>query len=282
MKSPYTFRHVLLGMGLLASSPLFPQSATFTFIDPSFGDPSEPFGIIGDVVEGQVTIDLSTGQYTIIWVASEYMDFYNPAEYVLNLYNTRTSELVTLSHLDESDLVKSSMSFSGGVTLLSTWENNDLIVTAGTTSTGVNFTSGIFSTDPFFNWLGGDFDKVDYGGLLVVEGVDREPAPLPPSEPEPDSDGDGIPDTIDPFDFSDLSPTVALLGIDTGIPNGTTDEPGATLADIIADLEQEAAANARNNGQYTQQLVKDFKLLEEDGWLTAKQRAQLIRIIARN
>jgi hypothetical protein len=87
-----------------------------------------------------------------------------------------------------------------------------------------------------------------------------------------DSDGDGVPDTEDDYPNSDLSPTVVIDGVDTGVPN-LLFENGATIADWINEL----AAEAVNHGHFVSNVAKLANALRKDGTLTNKESAALKR-----
>ena len=66
-----------------------------------------------------------------------------------------------------------------------------------------------------------------------------------------DSDNDGVPDADDAFPFSDVSPTAAIGGCDSGVANQVLPD-GATFNDLISA----AAANAKNHGSFVATVAK--------------------------
>lgn len=71
-----------------------------------------------------------------------------------------------------------------------------------------------------------------------------------------DSDGDGFSDDIDYCINSDLSPTVVVGGIDTGVDN-TLDDTGCTIADQTAGPEGSEPLSGGELNQVTNDLKKD-------------------------
>ena len=286
-----------MAFSLLAIPVMQARSIELDFFDLTPGEGDISFGWVGDLVRVSVIIDLGTGEYSSHWYSGDlYPYFFEPIDYVLLLGNTRTGEVVDLSHSITSWTIFGTRDFYGREIALTGWQDGDAIVTYGSGEAFAEpFVSGIFSTDPTIT-SADTYDLLEQAGIVEapvgdISPVDPGPDEDLPEEPsdneddEPlDSDGDGIPDEFDLADNSDLGTTVTLLGQDTGITNNlgdlVVDENGMTLADIIRACEEEAAAGARNDGQYVQQLVKDFKLLEEAGWITSRERALLVKIVA--
>jgi hypothetical protein len=264
----------LVAMGVLGLPAIQAQSIQFTFTDGSVPEGDAASVFVGDIIGGQVDIDTTSGNYTVTWVANPDMVFMGPLQFILNLGNAGLGDVVSLSQDYEGYDLMETYSYSGNEPALMDWMPGDIIVTSGTVEEyGVAFDSGIFSLFPDVGSLLGT-DLLNHAGVLEGD------SPPPPSDPPVDSDGDGILDEEDPFPNSDLGPTVILLGEDSGVPNvfiGT----GTTLADAVQSMEQAAAAEAKNHGDYVQTLAKAMKLLERDGWIDGRQRAKLLRVIAR-
>jgi hypothetical protein len=71
--------------------------------------------------------------------------------------------------------------------------------------------------------------------------------------PQPiDSDLDGIADDVDECLPSDLSPTMLINGVDTGIQNSAPNAVGCTLADLVDDMIELCLDDAKNHGQIRQ------------------------------
>src|SRR6266508_881502 len=68
--------------------------------------------------------------------------------------------------------------------------------------------------------------------LLGATSLHAQTPPLPPV----DSDLDGIADDVDECLPSDLSPTVLINGVDTGIQNSAPNAVDCTLADLVGDM----------------------------------------------
>jgi hypothetical protein len=258
----------LLGLGL---TTLNAQELTYSFTDLSFEEADATSVFVGDIIGGEVVIDTTSGDYSVTWVAHPEMVFMPPVQFILNLGNAGLGEVVSLSKDYEGYDLMETFSYSGNDPALMNWLATDVIVTYGTAEEyGVAFQSGIFSLFPLVDPLLGT-DLLNHAGTLEGE------SPAPPVEQ--DSDGDGVLDENDPFPVSIGGPTVILLETDTGVPN-TFIDAGTTLADVVNSLEQSAAAEAKNHGDYVQELAKAMKLLERDGWISGRQRAELLRVIA--
>ncbi len=91
-----------------------------------------------------------------------------------------------------------------------------------------------------------------------------------------DFDGDGVPDDVDCNPNSDLSPTVVIDGIDTGVPNTLFDD-GCTIADGIAAI----AAAASNHGQFVSGVAKYLNDLKKAGVITAQQKSAIQKAAAK-
>ncbi|MBI1177209.1 hypothetical protein GC207_07190 [bacterium] len=89
-----------------------------------------------------------------------------------------------------------------------------------------------------------------------------------------DTDGDGVPDDVDTCPESDLRPTVFIREIDTGIPNLIDGQPvnadGCSLADLVAAVIDDAAANARNHGEFIRAVARGLQVLRTQGLLPSR------------
>ncbi|MEX0331222.1 MAG: hypothetical protein AB3N64_07350 [Puniceicoccaceae bacterium] len=269
----------VLGVGLTIVLPLKASPYTYTFTDSSIQEGDMASVFIGDIISGTVEFYPATGNYTVTWKANPQALFMPPMQFILNLGNVSVGDVVSLSmDYNGSELIES-FSYSGNEPALMDWMPGDILVTSGSVEEfGVSFESGIYSL--FTNLPPGfGIDLLTHSGVLEGEIVPDEPILL-------DSDGDGLMDDVDPYPLSDMSPTVVLLGVDTGVPNMIpgvpVEESGTTLADVVLDLEQSAASSTDNHGQYVKELGQAFKLLERDGWINGRQRAGLLRVIAQS
>lgn len=86
-----------------------------------------------------------------------------------------------------------------------------------------------------------------------------------------DTDGDGVPDDVDACPESDLRPTVFIREIDTGVPNliegQAVNADGCSLADLVAAVIDDAAANARNHGEFVRVVARGLNQLRRQGLL---------------
>ena len=266
-----------LGVGLTLALPLKASPYMFHFTDDSIQEGDMASVFIGDIISGTVEIDPATGNYSVTWNANPQAFFMPPMQFILNLGNLSLGDVVSLSTDYTGTELLETYSYTGNEPVLMNWIPGDVLVTTGTVDDfGVAFESGIFS---LFTDLPPGFGS----DLLVDSSVLEGEIATDEQEVILDSDGDGVLDDADPYPLSDMSPTVVLLGVDTGVPNSMpVGEAGTTLADIILDLEQSARSVAKNHGDYVQDLGKAFKILERDGWITGRQRAELLRVIARS
>ena len=93
-----------------------------------------------------------------------------------------------------------------------------------------------------------------------------------------DSDGDGVPDAADAFPHSrDVGANVTIDGYDTGVPSLLFPD-GTTLSDLI----YQAAAEARNHGQFVSAVAQLKNQLRKDSLLTAAQASAIAKGAARS
>jgi hypothetical protein len=86
----------------------------------------------------------------------------------------------------------------------------------------------------------------------------------------PDADLDGLADNLDCEPHSDLSPTVAIGGCDTGVTN-TLFSNGCTLSDLISHI----AANSNNHGNFVSGVAHLTDELRNGGLISASQKGQI-------
>lgn len=86
----------------------------------------------------------------------------------------------------------------------------------------------------------------------------------------PDNDLDGLDNGLDACPDSDLSVTVVIDGIDTGVPN-TLFINGCTISDLIAEI----AANSANHGEFVSGVAALTNQLKKDGIITGKQKGAI-------
>ena len=83
----------------------------------------------------------------------------------------------------------------------------------------------------------------------------------------PDADLEGIADDLDQCAGSDLRATVFVDGLNTGVENDVL-PTGCTVADLIAN----AAAGAKNHGQFVSAVVHLTKSLQAQGFITDEEQ----------
>jgi hypothetical protein len=86
----------------------------------------------------------------------------------------------------------------------------------------------------------------------------------------PDADADGVADDEDCNPNSDVSATIELCDIDTGVPN-TLFENGCTMSDLIAEL----AASSRNHGAFVSRVANLTNQWVLDGLITGRQKGAI-------
>ena|GEM_PF-5818738 len=90
-----------------------------------------------------------------------------------------------------------------------------------------------------------------------------------------DDDNDGVADAVDSFDYSNMSPTVVIGGVDTQVTNQVLPS-GGTFSDLIA----QAAANAQSHGDFISAVSNMSDQWRRDGRITAQQRSRIISVAA--
>ena len=93
----------------------------------------------------------------------------------------------------------------------------------------------------------------------------------------PDADSDGVVDDEDCNPNSDTAPTIAIAGIDTGVPN-TLFSNGCTMSDLLSDLQDGAATH----GDYVSAVAHVTNQWKADGLITGAQKGAIQNAAARN
>ena len=96
-----------------------------------------------------------------------------------------------------------------------------------------------------------------------------------------DSDGDGIEDTIDQCPTSDLSSTVLINGVNTGIANTGANPAGCTFADLVQEMIETCLDDAKNHGQFVSCVSHETNILKRAKTITGKQKGKIQSIVAR-
>jgi hypothetical protein len=103
-------------------------------------------------------------------------------------------------------------------------------------------------------------------------------AQTPP--PPADTDGDGVLDADDDCPGSDISETLLINGVDTGIPN-TTSPMGCTLADVIQDIFEGCLVDVKNHGQFVRCVSHETNILKRAKTISGKQKGKIQSIAAK-
>ena len=96
-----------------------------------------------------------------------------------------------------------------------------------------------------------------------------------------DTDLDGIDDVVDECLPSDLSTTVTINGVDTGIPNTTANAVGCTLADLIQDMIDLCLDNAKNHGKFVSCVSHETNILKRARTISGNQKGKIQSIVAK-
>ena len=97
-----------------------------------------------------------------------------------------------------------------------------------------------------------------------------------------DTDLDGVDDlTPDECLPSDLSPTVTINGVDTGIPNTPANAIGCTLADLIQDIVDVCLDNAKNHGKFVSCVSHETNMLKRARTISGNQKGKIQSIVAK-
>jgi len=96
-----------------------------------------------------------------------------------------------------------------------------------------------------------------------------------------DTDADGITDDIDECPGSDLSQTVSINGVDTGIRNTSANAVGCTLADLIQDIVDVCADGAKNHGKFVSCVSHETNILKRAKTISGQQKGKIQSIVAK-
>jgi hypothetical protein len=96
-----------------------------------------------------------------------------------------------------------------------------------------------------------------------------------------DSDGDGVQDIDDQCPTSDLSATVLINGVDTGIANTGANPAGCTFADLVQEMIETCLDDAKNHGQFVSCVSHETNILKRAKTITGKQKGKIQSIVAK-
>ena len=106
-------------------------------------------------------------------------------------------------------------------------------------------------------------------------------SPIQAQVPPVDSDGDGIEDANDQCPDSDLSATVLINGVATGIPNTGANPAGCTFADLVEEMIETCLDDAKNHGQFVKCVSHETNILKRAKTITGKQKGKIQSIVAK-
>jgi hypothetical protein len=102
----------------------------------------------------------------------------------------------------------------------------------------------------------------------------------PPTTP-PDADGDGVPDDTVLCPDTDLTATTVVIdGVDTGITNSFNEATGCTFAQVVEDIFDDCAANAKNHGKFVSCVARETNAMKRLKIITGKQKGKLQSLAA--
>jgi hypothetical protein len=96
-----------------------------------------------------------------------------------------------------------------------------------------------------------------------------------------DSDGDGVQDIDDQCPTSDLSATVSINDVNTGIQNTGANPTGCTFADLVQEMIDECLDDAKNHGQFVSCVSHETNILKRAKTITGKQKGKIQSIVAK-
>ena len=96
-----------------------------------------------------------------------------------------------------------------------------------------------------------------------------------------DTDGDGVPDADDQCPNSDLSATVLINGVNTGIANTAPNPAGCTFADLVDEMIDTCLADAKNHGEFVSCVSHETNILKRAKTITGKQKGKIQSIVAK-
>lgn len=159
--------------------------------------------------------------------------------------------------------------FNGGVRIVSGADQSILFqLDSDTPFDGLGTSQRVLPGFGFAAGIPRQLDEVSGGRGLAHFWSVEEVAPVV------DTDGDGIPDDEDDNPNSDTSPTVAILGVDSGVEN-RIGEDGVTLADRWAELGE--PGDYRQPAHFLRAGIWLAKDLEDEG-LVIKAEAKSLRL----
>lgn len=146
---------------------------------------------------------------------------------------------------------------------------NDGSEWADSDSDGVGDNADAFPNDPA--------ETTDSDGDGVGDNGDVFPSD--PTE-SADADHDGVGDNTDQNDASDLSATVSIGGVDSGVENSLYAN-GETLADLITSIVNQCVGEASNHGQFVSCAGDGLDALRRDGVISGQEKGTLQSIAAK-
>jgi len=96
-----------------------------------------------------------------------------------------------------------------------------------------------------------------------------------------DTDGDGVEDINDQCPTSDLSATVLINGVNTGIANTGANPAGCTFADLVEEMIETCLDDAKNHGQFVSCVSHETNILKRAKTITGKQKGKIQSIVAK-
>jgi hypothetical protein len=99
--------------------------------------------------------------------------------------------------------------------------------------------------------------------------------------PTVDGDGDGVQDADDQCTSSDLSSTLIINGVDTGIQNTSANPAGCTFADLVQELIETCLGSAKNHGQFVRCVSHETNILKRAKTITGNQKGKIQSLVAK-
>ena len=112
--------------------------------------------------------------------------------------------------------------------------------------------------------------------ILGASGIHAQVTPL-----FIDNDGDGVQDADDQCPLSDLSATVLINGVNTGIANTTANPAGCTFADLVEEMIDTCLEDAKNHGEFVSCVSHETNILKRAKTITGKQKGKIQSIVAK-
>lgn len=117
--------------------------------------------------------------------------------------------------------------------------------------------------------------------MAFLLGATSAQAQVPPPPPPVDTDGDGVADDVDECLTSDLSASVIINGVDTGIQNTAANPAGCTFADLVEEMIETCLADAKNHGRFVRCVSHETNILKRAKTITGKQKGKIQSIVAK-